>query len=407
MPTIEQEWQTDAGRDLGDERRRQRQARIRRRRLRHFRIAAVSLTTLGVVASVVIGFTSPEGGADGVTLAVEAPQQPQTPTAWTSRRPPSAPTAGAPGPEAASPSARPSTRRGTESERASRRPPRRSSPPAKTTQPEMTPTQPAPSESVSAPPTSRAGFPDSTSTGVPAGTSLTPYTGPCTITKAGSVISGKNVSCGLIVRASDVIIRNSKLSGVTVPIDSGGSVMVLDSDIVVAPNETGIGDVNFVLERSDVSGGNRGVYCYDNCTVRDSYIHGTRYTGDAHASAMRAGQRTLFEGNTVVCDAPDNDAGGGCSANITMYGDYSTVHHVTIDGNLFKATTGGFCGYGGSSKSKPYPNAHHVVYTNNVFERGKGGKCGYWGAVTDFSRTAEGNVWSGNTWDDGSIANPS
>jgi hypothetical protein len=265
-----------------------------------------------------------------------------------------------------------------------------------------------PSSSPPPPPPSRSGFPDASNTGVPSGTVLSAYTGPCTITTPNTVIDAKTVSCGLQIRASGVKITRSKLGdGITVLSGSEGAVSVTDSEIIASPNSTSVGDVNFTVERSNIWGGNRGVYCYDNCTVRDSYIHGIRYTGDTHASGMRAGQRTTYEHNTIWCDAPNNSQDGGCSADLTMYGDFTTVQYVMIRNNLFKATPGGFCGYGGSSEGKPYPNAHHIVFDGNVFERGSGGKCGYWGAVTDFSSSSTGNQWTNNVWDDGAVAKPS
>jgi hypothetical protein len=260
--------------------------------------------------------------------------------------------------------------------------------------------------STSTPVATNTGFPDASNTGVPAGTALSAYTGPCTITAANTVIDAKSVSCGLEIRASGVKITRSKLgNGITV--GSSGTVNISDSEIIASPDSTSVGEVNFTVERSNIWGGNRGVNCYDNCTVRDSYIHGIRYTGDTHASGMRAGQRTTYEHNTIWCDAQTNSYDGGCSADLTMYGDFTTVQYVTIRNNLFKATPGGVCAYGGSTKSKPYPNAHHIVYDGNVFERGTNGKCGYYGAVTDFSSSSTGNQWTNNVWDDGTVAKPS
>ena len=37
----------------------------------------------------------------------------------------------------------------------------------------------------------------------------------------------------------------------------------------------------------------------------------------------------------------------------------------------------------------------------NVFVKGPSGKCGNLGAITAFNPSATGNVWQGNTWDDG------
>ena len=47
-------------------------------------------------------------------------------------------------------------------------------------------------------------FPGPDNTGVPVGTVLTPYTGPCTITVANTVIDSKIISCELLIRANNV-----------------------------------------------------------------------------------------------------------------------------------------------------------------------------------------------------------
>ena len=62
-----------------------------------------------------------------------------------------------------------------------------------------------------APPPTGGGFPDASNTGVPAGTTLTAYSGPSTISKPGTVISGKTIGC-VRVSAPGVVIRNSKIS---------------------------------------------------------------------------------------------------------------------------------------------------------------------------------------------------
>ena len=52
------------------------------------------------------------------------------------------------------------------------------------------------------------GMPDATTTGVPAGTTLTAYTGPMTITTPGTVIEGKIINGTLRVTAANVTIKN-------------------------------------------------------------------------------------------------------------------------------------------------------------------------------------------------------
>ncbi len=56
-------------------------------------------------------------------------------------------------------------------------------------------------------------WPGPANTGVPVGTVLTPYTGPCTITVANTVIDSKIISCELLIRADNVTIRNSHING--------------------------------------------------------------------------------------------------------------------------------------------------------------------------------------------------
>jgi hypothetical protein len=259
-------------------------------------------------------------------------------------------------------------------------------------------------------------WPGPGNTGVPSGTSLSNYTGPCTITAANTVIAGKTIGCNLTIRATGVTISKSKLNG-TIYLDnanSGYSFTIVDSEVNAGGvGNNGIGNNNFVAVRVHVYGGYRGIWCENNCTVQDSYVHGqaTDPSGQAHESAMRMGQGSVIRHNTLLCDAPNVPPDAGCSADLTGYGDFAPIRNNTIERNLFLATTGGACAYGGSSGGKPYSgDAANIVFRQNVFQRSsavqKSGKCGYYFPVTDFSRTASGNQWTGNTWDDGSAVSP-
>ncbi|MET7395566.1 hypothetical protein ABZS66_18960, partial [Dactylosporangium sp. NPDC005572] len=69
------------------------------------------------------------------------------------------------------------------------------------------------------PPYTVAGFPAANNTGYPQGlagdtrkkVTLTPYTGPMTITVAGTVIDGKDINGHLEIKAKNVTIRNSRI----------------------------------------------------------------------------------------------------------------------------------------------------------------------------------------------------
>jgi hypothetical protein len=266
-----------------------------------------------------------------------------------------------------------------------------------------------------APPTAPAGYPNSDTTGPPAGASLPAYTGPCRITQADTIIDGRTINCDLEIRTSGVVIRNSKLNGSvssgTEP-GTGWSFSIEDSEMDVTPGydaqKTGVEAVNFRVLRTEIYGGNRSINCQHNCLVEDSYVHGqdTDVTGVWHESGIRMGAGAVLRGNTILCDAPDVPPDAGCSASLTGYGDFATIENNLIEGNYFPASTGGFCAYGGSTSSKPHPDANRIVFRDNVFERGPTGKCGWWGAITDFDVRAPGNQWVNNVWDDGTPVTP-
>jgi hypothetical protein len=291
-----------------------------------------------------------------------------------------------------------------------------------TTSPTVTPTttspSPSPSPSTSA---SSSEFPNANNTGVPTGTVLTAYSGPTTITTNGTVIDSKTITGDLQIKATDVVIKNSKITNGSVYTPDGAtnySFTLQDSEVsnpggVGSAGRTMVGEANFTVLRSEISGGNRGIYCRKNCTVQDSYVHGIQVVDNLHASAIRVSQGAKLIHNTVLCDAPDINSDGGCSADLTGYPDFEPVKNNTMQGNLFKATTGGFCAYGGTSTGKPYSNASdnatYIVFKDNVFERGTNRSdhgtfiCGYYGSITDFNGSRTGNVWTNNKYDDGTV----
>jgi hypothetical protein len=294
--------------------------------------------------------------------------------------------------------------------------------PTPTPTPTPSPTAPSPSPtpsptptqtSTSAPAPPSGAFPSASNTGVPAGVALSTYTGPCTITTSGTVIDGKTVNCDLSIRAQGVVIKNTKVNGAISTADgSQYSFTLTDSTVDANPGGirlvTAIGADNFTLLRTEVMGGNRAVYCRRNCEVRDSWIHGIEVLDTWHASGIRASQGSRIIHNTITCDAQPTPQDGGCSANLTMYGDFEAVQDVRVEGNLFLANNGAaFCSYGGSSQGKPYSSgAANIVFTNNVFQRGTSRKCAAYGPITSFDSSRPGNQWTNNKYDDGAIVPP-
>ncbi|MCT9818987.1 DUF4082 domain-containing protein [Microbacterium sp. W1N] len=287
--------------------------------------------------------------------------------------------------------------------------------PAPTPKPTATP-MPTPTPPVVTPPPAGGGivvlgrsFPSAETTGVPAGTALSAYTGPCTIQTDDVVIDGKIIDCDMRVLAQNLTITNSILNGsiYSDPDYFNGSFSLTDSEVRMPPSTgTGVGDVNFTLTRVEVTGGSRSVNCAAACTVQDSFLH-AQYTdnrGIDHESAIRMGSGSTIRHNTLYCDATPVPPDAGCSAALTGYGDFAIVQKNTIDDNLIGGPydSMGYCAYGGSTQGKPFSaGVNNIVFTNNIFLRGPSGKCGIWGPITSFDSGAPGNIWRNNLWDDG------
>lgn len=316
-----------------------------------------------------------------------------------------------------------------------------------------TPTQPT-STATTTPPA--GGFPNGSNTGVPAGTTLTAYTGSCTITTANTVIDSKNVTCasGLTIRAPGVVIKNSKV------VDGGSAINAVRVDTDSMPNNTawsvtvqdsevdGLGQTlstggdggtvccgNFHVIRSNIHGGQTAVQCdMDNfgsfCDVRDSWLHGqldggpigTRHLGGflSDGTAPKTGTSTVtLTHNTIACDHPVEN-GEGCTGDLNFIPHFSAVQNVTVDGNYFVANNFGssYCTYGGTGNVEHSAQAKNIVYKNNVFQRKASGangntapdgvpnQCGAYGPVNFFDITKPGAVWTNNLYDDGTVVAP-
>lgn len=265
------------------------------------------------------------------------------------------------------------------------------------------------------------GWPGPTTTGVPPGTTLTPYAGACLITTAGTVIDGKTVDCDLEIHAANVVIENSKVNGLVfldadLPGADQWSFTLQDSEVNGGPVQRAVvSDGNMTVLRSNIYGGETAVHCSENavsCVVRDSWLHGQYLPDDQpwHLGGFQSNGGTGIEirHNSIVCDHAANSIGEGCTGDLNLIPDFAVVSNATIDDNRFGANLdASFCTYGGDKSTSPYPKADHVAYTNNVFARGTNQLCGTYGPVAGFDVNGTGNQWVNNTWeDDGSPVEP-
>jgi hypothetical protein len=261
-------------------------------------------------------------------------------------------------------------------------------------------------------------WPTEDNTGVPEGTELVPYTGPLTITTANTVIRNAIVTGRLEIEAPGVRMVNSQVNGIIDiedPRTTDHSFTITDSEVHIGYNtDDGLMHGNYTATRVEFTGGRRAAYCEINCTIQDSLVHAQSADegGDAHFSGIRMGENTTLRHNTITCEAlrgPET----GCSAGLTGYGDFGPVQNNLIKNNVFLGGGGGgstVCAYGGSSGDdggKPFGHlANNIRFIDNVFVRGASGTCGNIRAISGFDPTRPGNVWSGNTWDDGTPVTP-
>lgn len=259
-------------------------------------------------------------------------------------------------------------------------------------------------------------WPGLQNTGVPDGTTLTAYTGSCVI-QTNTVIDKKDVNqkcTELIVRnGAKLTVTNSKTPRIESTNEGNlGSVEISYSNID-APGwvEGSLWGYNLSADYVEITGGQHNFHCNNNCKVTNSYLHkqhnpnGGSYHNNAFIS--NGGENMTITHNTLHCDAILNSTDGGCSGDLSLFGDFDPIRNVTIDKNLFMANNSSisYCLYAGTQPGKPYPNASGIVVRDNIFQRGANKKCGVYGPVSSFLATAPGNVWSNNRWDDGTVLN--
>ncbi len=248
-------------------------------------------------------------------------------------------------------------------------------------------------------------FPGGANTGVPPWTTLSPYPGPLTITDADTVIDGKQVDGDLVVDAPGVTVTNSRIDGRLVS-DGTGSVTVQDSEIDGGSQEQfpAVSSTNITLRRVEVTGGQHSVQCSAHCVVEASWLHdqylGAGSGGHVNAFISNGGSHLVLRGNTLECSVRPTRNGGGCTADLALFGDFARIRDVTIEDNLFKSASGqmSYCISAGFNPAKPYgAEPSNVRVRDNVFEQGANHRCGIYGPVTSYL-AANGNAWSGNVW---------
>lgn len=176
--------------------------------------------------------------------------------------------------------------------------------------------------------------PSTATTGVPAGTILTTYTGPTTITTAGTIIENKYIDRYLTINAADVVIRRCEIVGGTswagahkglIDARPANVSNLLVEDCTIhqqVPNVyvNGIMGHHFTMQRCYVYHCVDGAGVYNNNTGQKSNVYVNMYAN-------------LFERFTFFSPDPDHAS----TDNIT-HNDGVQLHggeHINIVGNFF------------------------------------------------------------------------
>jgi len=276
--------------------------------------------------------------------------------------------------------------------------------------PPSSPSSSAPSSSAPAPgqPTTRGcvdrpsacGYPDATNTGIPAGTALR-ASSSVTADKAGQVIAGLNITGEINVVAANVTIRNTRITGsgdyVIIVRDGADNLTIQDTEIQTpagTPQDIGcilnVGSAKPRILRVNIHGCSAGVSSGGGL-VQDSYIHDMAQipglSHDVGVASNFGGSMSVIH-NTILNQLSQ-------TAAVAFYQDFGPQSNDLVQNNLLGG--GGYCVYGGTGDKGATSD---IRFVNNRFSRKYHTNCGYYGLVADFDRSAPGNVWSGNYWDD-------
>ena len=254
------------------------------------------------------------------------------------------------------------------------------------------------------------------------GVTLSPYTGPQTITADGTVIDGKDITSCLYVKADNVTIRNSRITCAGSSPRDGG-VMILQQSDAYTRGVTGltVTDTEITRPAGNTNSADYGILLYgSNVTITRVNIHNV--TSGIHFSGGSVTVQDSYIGDLVNISGEDHNDGviaNGGSSGVTLRHNTINVPIVqttpiaifpegepnsywVVDNNLLNG--GGYCIYPSYTKGEEQPN-HHMTITDNVFGRTFFANCGSAGPVSGginggkFSDGAA-NVWTNNTWQD-------
>ena len=223
-----------------------------------------------------------------------------------------------------------------------------------------------------------AGFPDASTTGVPAGVVLTPRVGDVVVKQSGTVLDGLDIQGCVTVRADDVTIRRSRIRCAGQPGNWPVRIGVGFRGLLVEDVEIdgrGVATVavqgeNYTLRRVDVHDVIDGPRLGSNTVVEDSYIHDLTHLTGTHNDALQTlgGDNIIVRRNTLLAyNATTDDPNNGA----IQTGSLSTpLTNMVVESNYMN---GGSYTVRGGATPRDGDKITNYVFRHNVFGR----ECGF------------------------------
>ena len=249
------------------------------------------------------------------------------------------------------------------------------------------------------------GYPSPDTTGVPAGTTLTP-SGSITASTPGEVINGLAVSGTIDVSASNVTIEDTDVANASsccwgIRIESGVTGTVLKYDTIHGTDNQS-GSLAFAVYNTGAIGGLTEDHVYAYNVDRILQGSGTLTNSFCLSNANISGEHyeCVYDGAGSVVINHDTLLETHSQTGATWVGpDFGDIDTYTVENSMLAG--GGYTLYGAATNSANPAGGvlvGPVTITNNRFSRLYFPQGGYWGpeAYFDPSKT----TWSGNVWDD-------
>lgn len=230
-------------------------------------------------------------------------------------------------------------------------------------------------------------YPDKSNTGVPASTVLTRYEGTLHITTDNQVVEGLEVIGNVVIEASNVTVKNSRIISGTpwhavMIVDNAPGFTLMDCEIDgQSTTDNGFYGHGTIL-RSNIHGVENGMTIWGPSVIKDNFIHSLAATDeDPHFDGIQinGANDVSIVHNTVINEHEQ-------TAAIIMGNTFSGLSNIVVDNNLLIG--GGYTLYVDGRKGGGTVDDASIRITDNRIGGGRWGSF----ALYDQKPILSGNV---------------